>query len=186
MRPATHADGRRPGGIRFILVWDPVVRTTHWCIAIGCIANLSLLRHGDALHEWVGYLAFAAVLARISWGLVSEGHANIRVFLPSPTAVSEYLRLLAQRKEPRYVGHNPAGALMMVTLMLLVTVCGITGWMLGLDRFWGSGPVESVHATAANAIFILSIIHVSAALFESFRHRENLVLSMIHGRKRRR
>jgi cytochrome b len=37
---------------------------------------------------------------------------------------------------------------------------------------------------AANLIFACAVLHVMGAVVESVRHRENLILSMITGRKR--
>lgn len=180
----TQAAEFKSGDANSVRVWDPLVRTTHWITALACIADLSFLRHADALHEWAGYAALAAVSVRIGWGFVAKGHANFRDFIPSPRAATRYVRLLIRREEPRYLGHNPAGALMMVTLMLLVITCGVTGWMLGLDQFWGDSRVEAIHVAAANTILVLAVFHVAGALFEGFRHRENLILAMINGRKR--
>ena len=167
-----------------IRVWDPFVRIAHWAVAAGCLANLSILRHADEPHEWVGYALTAIVLVRIVWGFLAPGHANFRDFAPSPSELLTYLRLLVVAREPRYLGHNPAGAVMMLTLMTLVIFCGVTGWMLGLDAFWGDSTVEALHEGGANAILVLAIIHVGGAIFASIRHRENLVKSMVTGRKR--
>lgn len=174
--------GQAAGRVR---IWDPFVRISHWVTAFACLANLSVLRHGDDLHDWVGYAALAAVALRILWGFVAPAHANFRDFVPSPRSFFTYIRLLGRGREPRYVGHNPAGAAMMLTLMALVIVCGITGWMLGLDAFWGDSDVEAVHVAAANAILFLTILHVAGAVVESLRHRENLILAMVTGFKRR-
>ncbi|MGH8435715.1 MAG: cytochrome b/b6 domain-containing protein, partial [Pseudomonas sp.] len=43
-----------------------------------------------------------------------------------------------------------------------------------------------VHVFFADALFALVCLHVTAALIESFRLKENLPLSMITGRRRQR
>lgn len=73
---------------------------------------------------------------------------------------------------------------MMLALMGLAATCATTGWMMGLDTFWGDRRVETVHEAAANLILIMAVLHVLAALVESWRHRENLVGAMITGWKR--
>lgn len=167
-----------------VKVWDPVVRLFHWTVALGCIANLTVLREIKSVHRYVGYVILAAVAVRLIWGFVGTRHARFSDFTPSPTRLLGYLKALVRREEPRYVGHNPAGALMMFALIGLVTACGITGWMMGLDAFWGVGWVETLHEGAANLILAMAILHVLAALIESWRHRENLVLAMVTGLKR--
>jgi cytochrome b len=153
-------------------------------VALGCIANLTVLREVKSVHRYVGYVILAAVAVRLIWGFVGARHARFSDFTPSPARLLGYLKALVRRQEPRYVGHNPAGALMIFGLIGLVTACGITGWMMGLDAFWGVGWVETLHEAAANLILAMAILHVLAALIESWRHRENLVLAMVTGLKR--
>ena len=167
-----------------VRVWDPVVRLFHWTVAFGCIANLTVLREVKSVHRYVGYAILAAVAIRLVWGLVGSRHARFRDFAPSPQRLFTYLKSLLQGREPRYLGHNPAGAMMMLALVVLVLICGITGWMMGLDVFWGELWVEQVHEVFANAILGLAVLHVIAALAESWRHRENLILAMVTGLKR--
>lgn len=171
----------RPGRVK---VWDPVVRLFHWTVALGCIANLTVLREIKPVHRYVGYVVLAAVAVRLVWGFIGSRHARFGDFVPGPRRALGYLRALTQGREPRYIGHNPAGALMMIALIGLVSVCGVTGWMMGLDAFWGEPWAEALHETAANVILIMASLHVLAALVESWRHRENLVLAMVTGFKR--
>jgi len=167
-----------------VKVWDPVVRLFHWTLALGCIANLTLLREVDAAHEIVGYVTLGAIAIRILWGIVGSPHARFSDFVTGPRRLLDYLASLIRGKAPRYIGHNPAGGLMMLALIGLVTICAMTGAMMEQDAFWGVEWVEDVHETAANLILALAILHVLAALVESWHHRENLVRSMITGRKR--
>jgi cytochrome b len=153
-------------------------------VALGCIANLTVLREVKSVHRYVGYVTLTAVAVRLVWGFVGSQHARFSDFTPSPRRLVGYVKAMVRRQEPRYVGHNPAGALMMLTLIGLVTVCGITGWMMGLDAYWGVRWVENLHEGAANIILVMAILHVLAALIESWRHRENLVLAMVTGLKR--
>jgi cytochrome b len=167
-----------------VKVWDPIVRLFHWTVALGCIANLTVLREVKSVHRYVGYVILAAVVIRLVWGFVGTRHARYSDFAPSPRHLLGYLKALVRGQEPRYIGHNPAGALMIFALIALVTACGISGWMMGLDAYWGVKWVETLHEVAANAILTMATIHVLAALIESWRHRENLILAMVTGFKR--
>lgn len=170
-----------PGRTR---VWDPVVRLFHWTLVLGVVANLTVFREWKAVHRYVGYVIVAAIAIRLVWGFVGPRHARFSDFVAGPRRLGGYLRAMIRRREPRYIGHNPAGGLMMLALILLSLFCGVTGWMMGLDAFWGAPWLEAIHETAANTIMVLAILHVLAALVESWRHRENLVMSMVTGWKR--
>lgn len=172
-----------PGTPR-VRVWDPLVRIFHWTVAGGVILNLTLLRHEETPHIYVGYAVLAALLVRLSWGFVARGHARFASFVPGPRRLFVYLGAMAKRREPRYLGHNPAGAAMIVLLMALLAVIGTTGWMMGLDAFWGVPWVETMHEVAANLLIGAVALHVTGAIVESVRHRENLPLAMITGYKR--
>lgn len=167
-----------------VQVWDPLLRLFHWTLALGCIANLTILREAEAAHEIVGYVILGALGFRLLWGLVGPRHARFGDFIPGPKRLAAYLAALVRGQEPRYLGHNPAGAVMMLVLMNLAAVCGLTGWAMGLDAFWGEEGLEEIHEAAANVILIMAGLHVLAALIESWRHRENLILAMVTGFKR--
>lgn len=167
-----------------VKVWDPVVRLFHWTLALGCLANLTVLRDAETLHRYVGYAVGGALAVRLLWGAFGSRHARFADFVPGPRRLAGYLKALLRAREPRYLGHNPAGAVMMLALMLLAATCAVTGWMMGLDAFWGDRRVETVHEAAANLILAMAVLHVAAALVESWRHRENLIGAMITGWKR--
>jgi len=177
------AEGSVPSaGVATVSVWDPVVRLFHWTVVAGCLLNLFVLE--DLAHEVVGYLVAAALVVRVFWGLAGTGYARFADFVPTPSGLASYLGALVRGREPRMLGHNPAGAVMMLALMGLLAAVSVTGWMMGLDAFWGEDWLEELHEGLANAILVLALLHAAAALFESWRHRENLVWSMVTGRKR--
>lgn len=182
--PRSGSETLTPLPLARVKVWDPVIRLFHWTVALGCIANLTVLREVKSVHRYVGYVVLAAVAIRLVWGFVGTRYARFSDFTPPPRRLLGYVKALVRGREPRYVGHNPAGAMMMFALIGLVAACGITGWMMGLDAFWGVGWVENLHEAAANVILAMAIVHVIAALVESWRHRENLVLAMVTGLKR--
>ncbi len=178
-RPAPAGRAGQP-----VKVWDPLVRVLHWTMALGVIANLSVLRENEDLHNIVGYVVLGALSVRIVWGFIGSRHARFADFVPRPTTLAAYLKAMLARREPRYIGHNPAGSVMIIALLILLATLGITGWMMSLDRFWGVAWVESLHETAADIVMVAAILHVVAAIVESVRHRENLPWSMITGKKR--
>lgn len=167
-----------------VRVWDPLVRLFHWTLAATFLGAF-LLEDPRALHETLGWIAFAAVGVRLAWGAAGSKHARFADFVPTPTGLFGYVRDTLRGRERRYLGHNPAGGAMVVALLVMVAVLGVTGWMMGLDAFWGAGWLEDLHAAAANLALGLVALHVAGVTWESWRHGENLVAAMITGRKRR-
>lgn len=72
----------------------------------------------------------------------------------------------------------------MVALLIGITLVGVTGWMQTTDRFFGEEWLEEVHEVLAYVVLVMVGLHVAAAITESIHYRENLIASMIHGRKR--
>ncbi|MBB4199283.1 cytochrome B [Rhodoblastus sphagnicola] len=167
-----------------VRVWDPVVRLFHWSVVAGCVLNLAVFTDGKGAHRWIGYAVALALAIRIVWGFVGARYARFSEFVPRPSALAAYLKALARGRAPRFLGHNPAGAAMMLALMALLAGVSLTGWMLTLDAWFGDDNLEELHEALANVIVVFAGAHVAAALFESWRHGENLVRAMITGRKR--
>ncbi len=168
-----------------VRVWDPFVRLFHWSVVGGCALNFTILDDGKLAHRWIGYGVLALLALRLVWGVIGSRHARFADFVPGPRDLIAYLGSLIRGREPRFLGHNPAAAVMVLALMALLAAIGVTGWMQTLDAFWGYDWVETLHEGLANGLIVLVVVHVAAALFESLRHRENLILAMITGRKRR-
>lgn len=164
-------------------VWDPLVRLLHWVLAAGFLGAWALERPRD-LHETLGWIAVAAVAVRLVWGFVGPRRARFADFVPRPATLLAYGRDVLGGRERRYVGHNPAGGAMVVALLAVVALLGTTGWMMGLDAFWGVSWVEEAHEAAANLGMGLVVLHWLGVAWESLRHRENLARAMITGRKR--
>jgi cytochrome b len=171
------ANGRR------VRVWDPVVRLSHWSLAVLVIANL-VNDGSSSIHRQLGYAAVIVVGARIMWGLVATGHARLSSFRPRLRALFEYVRAMRARQPVRYLGHNPAAAWMIVTLWSLLGLLALSGWLMRLDYFWGDEWLQNLHALFAYLLLAAVGVHIAAAVLMSILHRENLIAAMIHGDKR--
>jgi len=173
-------DGSAP-----VKVWDPLVRVFHWSLA-GSVAVAWLTGDGGpkTVHHWAGYLAGALIAVRLIWGLVGTRHARFRAFVRHPKAVLAYLRDIARGVERRYIGHNPAGGAMIVALLLTVGAQVLTGWLATTDMFFGVEWIEELHSVSSKLILVLIGLHILGVVVASWRHRENLPLAMLTGRKR--
>ncbi|SHO67499.1 Cytochrome b [Pseudoxanthobacter soli DSM 19599] len=167
-----------------VKVWDPVVRLFHWTVVTACVLNLFILEEGHYWHRVTGYVVAAVLIVRVVWGFVGTPYARFAQFFPTPSKVFGQIGDMLDGREKRYIGHNPLASVMMLTLMALLAATCLTGWMQTLDAFWGEEWLENVHAILANSIMVLALLHAAAAIFESWRHKENLVWAMVTGRKR--
>jgi cytochrome b len=181
------ADGARPrapsAAGREVVVWDPLVRLFHWGL-VAAVTVAFLADDSARLHEGAGYVVLGLLAFRALWGFVGPEHARFADFVPGPRALGAYLRDLARLRPRRYLGHNPAGGLMIVALLLALLVTAGSGWLMTTDRFWGVGWVEELHEGAADVTLALIVVHVAGVVVASLLHRENLVRAMITGRKR--
>lgn len=166
-----------------VKVWDPLVRLFHWSL-VGAIAVAWLAEEGEWLHRKAGYVALGLVGFRILWGLIGTRHARFANFVQSPLAALRYLLDEMRGAGRRHIGHNPAGGVMIVALILDVAATGFTGWLSTSDAFFGVDWVGEVHEVLANLMLALIGLHLAGVLFSSLRHGENLARAMITGRKR--
>jgi len=167
-----------------IRVWDPFVRLFHWSLAVSFgIAWLTAEEWSD-LHKWAGYAAAALIALRLVWGVTGPRYARFSQFVRSPAEVLRYLAAMRRKREPRHLGHNPAGGLMIIALLSTMAATAVTGWMFTLDAFWGVQWVEEAHGVLANLMLALVILHVAGVLVASLHHRENLARAMVTGQKR--
>ncbi len=167
-----------------IKIWDPLVRLFHWSLVVVFAVAWLSADEWDGLHETAGYVAAALIGFRLLWGLVGPKYARFSQFARSPGQALRYVGKMITGKEPRYIGHNPAGGLMIIGLLVVLAGTALTGWMYTLDAFWGAEWVEDIHEFLANMMLVLVATHVAGVVWASIRHKENLVRAMIVGRKR--
>ena len=165
-------------------VWDAPVRVLHLCFIIG-VSAAWLTRHtAGNWHEWLGYGVLAAVLLRLIWGFVGPASARFGSFIRGPHTTLAYVRALRAGQARRYRGHNPLGAWMILALLSLLLLICLSGWLSTTDRYWGIAWVMDLHLYSSWALLALIPLHVAGALHATWKHRENLIAAMIHGRKR--
>ncbi len=180
--PITEAGGAKPPAT--VRVWDPFVRVFHWTTAGLFVLAYATGDRVEWLHLFAGYSIAALVGARILWGLVGPRHARFTDFVRGPRAVRAYVAKMAQLRAPRHLGHNPAGGAMVVALLAMLAAIATTGHLMTTNAFWGSEFLEEVHEFLVHATLVLIGLHVLGVVFASLEHGENLVKSMVTGRKR--
>ena len=197
------------------LVWDPLVRFGHWAlVAAFAVAYLSAEEEAggpDPLHVWGGYVVGVLVVLRVVWGFVGPRHARFSDFVRSPIVALVYFKDLLYGRARRYIGHSPAGGAMVIALLVCLAATVATGLIAYGEE--GKGPLAVVmvtdaneagsralaerrggetestigelHGLMANITVALVVAHIFGVVVASVVHKENLVLAMITGRKRR-
>lgn len=113
--------------------WDPLVRTTHWAIALAILANAVFTEEGSTTHVWVGYGLAAILLLRLFWGLIGPSEARFTAFPPSPSRAVAHLRDIRAGRKEGHRSHNPLGALMAYAIWAcLIVIIGSGIAMAGL------------------------------------------------------
>ncbi|WP_036242981.1 cytochrome b/b6 domain-containing protein [Methylobacter luteus] len=177
-----------------VKVWDLPVRIFHWLLVVAFF--IAYLTEDDFLaqHVWAGYLVFGLLIFRLIWGFIGNEYARFSNFICSPAQSISYIKDVIALKSRRYLGHNPAGALMIVLLLVSLLLTVISGFAVyGADQ--GAGPLagigpsheklwEEIHEFLANFTLLLVVVHILGVAIGSYIHRESLVKAMIHGYKR--
>jgi cytochrome b len=166
-------------------VWDPLVRIFHWSLVASFAVAWFTPRSAADIHQWAGYVAGGLVLMRLLWGVLGTPYARFSQFVRHPKSVVQYLLAIIGGHEARYIGHNPAGGMMVLALVSLMVVTSFTGWMMTTDAYFGEDWVQILHSLSAHGLLVLVFIHVGGVVLASVRHRENLVRAMITGQKRK-
>ena len=167
-----------------IKVWDLFVRIFHWSLVAAFAVAFLSGEGNDMVHQTSGYIIASLVATRIVWGLISSKYARFSNFLVGPRKVGAFAMQSMRLKAPRHIGHNPAGAVMIVALLATLIGLTITGHLMTTDAYWGSKAMEEVHEGLAYFALSLVLLHVFGVIFTSIEHGENLVKAMITGRKR--
>lgn len=185
----TEATAQAPSGRverpETVKVWDIFVRLFHWSLVGLFIFAYLTGDEWDNAHEIAGYCIMALIALRIVWGFIGTKHARFSSFVFSPATVIGFLRDSVYLRAKRYIGHNPAGGAMVIALLLSITTICVSGYLMTTDMFWGEEWVEEVHEAAVNGTLILVALHIGGVVLASIEHGENLVRSMITGKKRR-
>ncbi len=164
---------------REIRVWDPLVRIFHWGLVLAFgIAYFS----GDEennLHLVAGYVVFALIGFRILWGLIGTRFARFSNFVYSPGSVIKYIKDSVAGRPKHYIGHNPAGGVMIIALLLSLAAVTYSGLKVyAIEE--GAGPL----AQQNTEISFIKSAHADSDKYEKYgkseEHEEEEFWEEIH------
>jgi cytochrome b len=175
--------------MRNIKVWDAATRIYHWAQALLFVALMDTGLQGTGPHLQLGMVLFTLLVWRMCWGIVGSETSRFKQFVKKPKQIVDYLTGI----QPATAGHNPLGALMVVTMLGLLIMQCLSGMLLaglfdGLeqygvaipDTFYDAG--EQVHLLLAQLLPWLIAAHVAAIVGYKFIGKP-LLLAMITGKQ---
>jgi cytochrome b len=179
------------------MVWDWPLRVFHWALVAAIVGAFVTNRLGVkyfAYHAWCGYAVIVLIAFRLLWGVYGPRHARFANFVKGPGAVLRYLGAVSRGRRTRYAGHNPLGALMVVTLLGALLAQAAFG-LFSDDEIFDAGPLAglvskgvsldltSLHRRIFYWIAAAIGIHIAAVVAHVAIKGENLIGAMITGRK---
>jgi len=166
-----------------ILVWDAPVRMFHWLMVLSFFGAYLTAEseRWRLVHVTLGYTLGGLVAFRIIWGLMGTRYARFSNFIRGPAAVMRYVKSLLKGQPEHTIGHNPAGAVAIVMLMVLSALIVATGWAIFNEI--GGNLLSELHEVTGNLMLLVVGVHVAGVAVSSWLHRENLVRAMVTGKK---
>lgn len=166
-----------------ILVWDIPARLFHWAFATSLTAAIGigfLVDDDQPLfqrHMLFGVVALFLLAVRVVMGVVGSRYSRFSSYPVHPREVVGYMISAAVSKTMLYAGNNPGSATAAVLMFLLVPVLFISG--IG----YGGEAVEELHEILAWALLAVIALHLAGLVWHTIRHRENISLAMVTGKK---
>jgi cytochrome b561 len=186
-------------------VYDPLLRTLHWVIALSVVALIASSQLAEvfedgpwetaiwSLHILAGYGLSAALLARLLWALVGPASARWQD-LWHPATWKKGLTTLRLPSAHR-VGHDPVASLAYLFAYGVMALMVVSGLGLAASEFntgplaaWlgNAGWVEDVMEDPHEVGFALMLgfvgLHMAALVFHQLRG-ERVAQSMITGKQ---
>ena len=181
-----------------ILVWDLPTRLFHWlsvaAVSFALATGLFEPKWWVGRHIWAGYVVGALLIFRAVWAVHGSHHSRLQSFLYSPRQSIQHLRAILQRRPAHYLGHNPAGAMMIFALITTLTLIVATGFLVqggsikqgafaGFVSFAVAEDLRGLHQVLAYLLLAMIAGHLAGVLAGIWLFGERLVGAMIDGRK---
>ena len=166
-----------------ILVWDIPARLFHWAFAASLTASIGIGFLVDEeqplfqLHMIFGIIAMFLLVVRIVIGVVGSRYSRFSSYPVHPGKGVSYMISAAVSKTKLYAGNNPGSATAAVLMFLLVPALFLSG--IG----YGGESIEELHEAFAWDLVAVIAMHLAGLAWHTFRHRENISLAMITGKK---
>ncbi len=166
-----------------ILVWDIPARLFHWGFAFSLTAAIAIgfLVEDEQrlfqLHMLFGIVGLFLLVIRLAMGIAGSHTHGLQAIRSIPVKSSATWQAPRISKTKLYAGNNPGSASAAVLMFVLVPALFISG--MG----YGGESIEELHEPFAWGLLAVIVLHLAGLAWHTIRHRENISLAMITGKK---
>lgn len=181
---------------RSVMVWDIPTRLFHWLVVVLVATEYATWRLNRMdWHARAGEMLLGLLFFRVLWGFFGSDTARFSTFAASPSAVMRHVASVFRREPDNQMGHNPAGAWMVLLLLGLLLAETLTGLYVANDVA-DVGPlteltpapiadaITGLHQILWDALLAAVSLHILAIVVYALAKGQNLVGPMLRGKKR--
>ncbi|MBT5676829.1 MAG: hypothetical protein HOJ07_14140 [Rhodospirillaceae bacterium] len=179
-------------------VWDLPLRLFHWVMAaVVVVAGVTGFLAPEwwlGLHVIAGYALATLLSFRLVWGFVGTRYSRFGSFPLALGGLYEHLRSIVRTNPKTVIGHNPAGAWMIIILLVALVTLVVSG-LIALGGQENHGPLAAatgflagemageIHQIAAWGLAAAVAVHLLGVFAETRIFRHPVVAAMMIGRK---
>ncbi len=173
-------------------IWDLPVRLTHWGLVISFFGAF-FTSEGILLplHVPFAFMLMTLAIFRVFWGLFGSETARFSQFVRGYGAIKAYAAELKQLRHKSYWGHNPLGAVAILSILsgiFVVVIAGLyaqggdlVGPMADTVQRQTSRLLTNIHIIIANLVMAIVVGHIFAVFAYKYVLKDNLITPMITG-----
>ena len=176
-------------------VWDLPLRLFHWSLLLLFVIAYATGNREQyyGLHKAAGFALFGLLIFRLIWGFGRQpGSALLELHLTEgrPSRMSASFFKAGPIPCPDTTPLGGWAVAVMLILLLIEVVSGLSSAPSTTKAPWrrwcrmpGADRMAAIHSINLNLLLAMIGLHLLAIAVTSILGRENLVASMIHGRK---
>lgn len=193
--PASGAAARR------VRAWDLPTRLFKWGLVILVVNAFLTQARGSAgikWHIWNGYAVLTLLVFRLLWGLFGSSTARFSAWVTWPWTALIHAGKVVRGRGGRYLGHNPLGGWMILTLLGLAFAQGLTGLFTVDNNGLEGGPFANLdfgdptplqralmfwHFRGFYVLLGFAVVHILVNLWYQTAKMDPVITGMVVGRK---
>jgi cytochrome b len=171
-------------------------RVFHWTLVATVAVSLFT---GFLAPEWwleahlvAGYVIGALLLFRIVWWCYGFEYSRLSPLVQAIRNLPAFAGDLVRGRSHPHAGHNPAGSLMILVLIIMLAALTLTGFFVeggeekqgllaGFVTFAAGDAAKELHELAAWLLIALIAGHVAGVVVESLLQKTPLIRGMVTG-----